>query len=80
MRINALMIAIIGFTLLMSGCTDKNTVSSNESINPNENTNTAAIDNRTATEQPENISTSKDNDLSINVVLEKPPQEVIGGD
>lgn len=80
MTINALMIAIIGFTLFISGCIDKKTDIANESINPDKNNSIVAIDNRTTPEQAENNSKSIDNSLSINIVLEKPPEEVIGGE
>lgn len=79
MGINSLIAAIIGFTLLISGCIDKNPDTANNSINSSKNKIIASIDNTTASEQPENI-TSKDNSPSINIVLEKPPEEVIGGE
>lgn len=80
MNINALMAAIIGFTLFISGCIDKNTDNANKSINSSKNNIIAAIDNTTASKQFENISISTDNSLSINIVLEKPPEDVIGGE
>lgn len=80
MGINYLIAAIIGFTLLISGCIDKNSDTANNSINSSKNNIIASIYNTTASQLPKNTSISKDNSQSINIVLEKPPEEVIGGE
>jgi len=80
MSTNAFIAAIMLFMLLISGCTDKNTSILNQSPNTIKNNTIIPINDTNTPEQPENSSISNENDLSINIVLEKPPKEVIGGE
>ena len=70
-----MLIAIVLTGLAISGCTEHSTV--NKTTDLQANATNAAVN---TSEQPGNITTPANDEFSLIFDLEKPPEEVIGGE